>query len=126
MQSHKDELLHLSPWKGPTSACVPHAVCAWGVVTVLFCCSPPPRCSPASRSFSLQQYPCAYPHCPFASRTNKAASILRTLFQVAYPNKSFACLACRNCQGLGTNNSHSGSTPKLTRHSPFSTRQNIQ
>ena len=62
---------------------------------------------------------------PSYKQDEHPAPILRTLFQVPYPvNPLLATLT--KTAGVGTNNSHSGSTPRRTRHGPLSTHQGIQ
>src|SRR5439155_21998753 len=62
---------------------------------------------------------------PSYKQDEQPAPILRTLFQVPYPVSPLLASLTKTA-GVGTNNSHSGSTPRRTRHWPLSTHQGIQ
>src|SRR5438552_7359234 len=62
---------------------------------------------------------------PSYKQDEQPAPILRTLFQVPYPVTPLLATLAKTA-GAGTNNSHSGSTPRCTRDWPLSTHQGIQ
>jgi hypothetical protein len=81
-------------------------------------------CSPAARSFQLLQYPCVDPSCPVTTGTNKASSILRTLFQVPYPVSPLLATLTKTA-GVCTNNSHFGTLLRFLLRSSLCARSNL-